>query len=554
MFDFNGKTPKEIIFNSKSLSKLLFNGIEVWRKSLLPDGYLRCEYLESTGTQYIDLGYYPNQNTKVETNVNILSHNVSTINYLFGVYDSTRSFAVYYSNSSHGWGVLCGTVDNNANVVYKKNIKQKVEFDRNNLSINGTSIYTVGSTTTFTSTKTMYLFWGNGTSNHQSISRVYDFKIYENDNIIMNLIPALDSNGTPCMYDTVSGKTFYNQGTGTFRFKVKATVPNNYTLCDYLQLPYSQYFDTGIIPNQDTRLETKTTLYAATTRFVYGARETATTTTAERALYYLNIINDGERFAYGTNALYLSKKTTRPLTRTIIQDKNKLYLDGVLVKTWDYKNYTAPCSMALGTTFSTSAKTPFKNESTGGGSNVRIYYFELYQNDKLVQDLIPCLDNNGNPCFYDIISKQTLYSEGTGTISYGINPIYLKLKDFVDGFVNSSTGAVAPNSTYPRAISSPLVLFEKGKTYKLTTDLSATKTDDGVRFRIYGTDDTYKMSLGASQITTNGYATFEALDDAGKANFYVAKDILITPKQDFKARIMYIDKNYISEFKIEGLD
>ena len=62
------------------------------------------------------------------------------------------------------------------------------------------------------------------------------------------------------------------------------------------------------------------------------------------------------------------------------------------------------------------------------------------------------------------------------------------------------------------------------------------------------------MSLGASQITTNSYATFEALDDAGKANFYVASEIKITPKQDFKARIMYIDSNYISEFKIEELD
>ena len=59
------------------------------------------------------------------------------------------------------------------------------------------------------------------------------------------------------------------------------------------------------------------------------------------------------------------------------------------------------------------------------------------------------------------------------------------------------------------------------------------------------------MSLGASQITTNAYATFEALDYAGKANFYVAKEILITPKQDFKARIMYIDSNYVSKFKIE---
>ena len=127
----------------------------------------------------------------------------------------------------------------------------------------------------------------------------------------------------------------------------------------------------------------------------------------------------------------------------------------------------------------------------------------------------------------------------------------LQLKHFEEGFISSSTGAIAFNPTYPRAVSSPLILFERGKTYKLTTDLSATKTDDGVRFRIYGTDDSYKMNLGASQIITNAYATFEALDYAGKANFYVAKEILITPKQDFKARIMYIDSNYVSKFKIE---
>lgn len=127
----------------------------------------------------------------------------------------------------------------------------------------------------------------------------------------------------------------------------------------------------------------------------------------------------------------------------------------------------------------------------------------------------------------------------------------LQLKHFEEGFISSSTGAIAPNPTYPRAVSSPLVLFEKDKIYKITSDLSATKTDDGVRFRIYGTDDSYKMSLGASQITTNAYATFEALDYAGKNNFYVAKDILITPKQDFKVRIMYIDSNYVSKFKME---
>ena len=99
-----------------------------------------------------------------------------------------------------------------------------------------------------------------------------------------------------------------------------------------------------------------------------------------------------------------------------------------------------------------------------------------------------------------------------------------------------------------------MVLFEKGKTYKLTTDLSATKTDDGVRFRIYGTDDTYKMSLGASQITTNSYATFEALDDAG--NWYGMKEIIFTPKEKTHYLRMetQISKTYPPNFYLEKVE
>lgn len=186
-------------------------------------------------------------------------------------------------------------------------------------------------------------------------------------------------------------------------------------------------------------------------------------------------------------------------------------------------------------------------------TGVRCAYTNDYTNDT-AEKLFSFGYNVNNPVMmvdkkYKYIAISIFKTSLPATFEFG----YLQLKDFVEGFVNASTGVVAPNSTYPRAISSPLVLFEKGKTYKVTSNLSATKTDDGVRFRIYGTDDTYKQSIGASQITTNAYATFEALDTAGKANFYVAKDVLITPKQDFKARIMYIDSNYISKFKLEEI-
>ena len=49
----------------------------------------------------------------------------------------------------------------------------------------------------------------------------------------------------------------------------------------------------------------------------------------------------------------------------------------------------------------------------------KVYSYKYYNNDELLQDLIPCLDNNNEPCMYDTISKQTFYNSGTGEFLYG---------------------------------------------------------------------------------------------------------------------------------------
>ena len=36
----------------------------------------------------------------------------------------------------------------------------------------------------------------------------------------LNLIPCLNAHNVPCMYDTVSGKSYYNKGTGTFGYEL----------------------------------------------------------------------------------------------------------------------------------------------------------------------------------------------------------------------------------------------------------------------------------------------------------------------------------------------
>ena len=64
---------------------------------------------------------------------------------------------------------------------------------------------------------TMIIFKGSSSYGRIRIKRFY---ITRDGAYTLNLIPALDRNGTPCMYDTVSKHTFYNAGTGEFGYEL----------------------------------------------------------------------------------------------------------------------------------------------------------------------------------------------------------------------------------------------------------------------------------------------------------------------------------------------
>lgn len=74
----------------------------------------------------------------------------------------------------------------------------------------------------FTPTGTAYLFARHVPSMTadmiaKSGVRIYSYKVWDNnDSIVRNFVPALDGNDTPCLYDKVEGKFYYNAGTGNF--------------------------------------------------------------------------------------------------------------------------------------------------------------------------------------------------------------------------------------------------------------------------------------------------------------------------------------------------
>ena len=54
-----------------------------------------------------------------------------------------------------------------------------------------------------------------------------------------------------------------------------------------------------------------------------------------------------------------------------------------------------------------------------GYASMKLYSCEMYDGGKKIRDFKPCLDANGVPCLYDLISKAAFYNQGWGSFTWG---------------------------------------------------------------------------------------------------------------------------------------
>ena len=181
-------------------------------QSILPTGYTALEYLESTGTQYIDTGIIVKATTLAEFEYQFVG---SAKNYVFGQVAGRGSSIIGYRTDRIWWfrNTDLDLIDNN---------KHKVVFNQQDGKVyrDGVVLATRGAFGTQQS-QTILLFAelnDNNTINKGKV-KIYNFKLKEGStpSVIQNLVPARrDSDGVLGMYDTVSNTFFTNKGTGEF--------------------------------------------------------------------------------------------------------------------------------------------------------------------------------------------------------------------------------------------------------------------------------------------------------------------------------------------------
>lgn len=183
--------------------------------------YTLVEYLESTGTQYIDTGIYPKATTKVIFDfalTDISDYRVRNgwqssgyqENFIWGYADSQ-----FYSGVSDNTNYQFANIDldTNRHIFYINSEMQKIDDNEY-----GTTVFTKK----ISIIKTLYLFathveW-SGQPSDWCKEKVYSTKIYDNDTLVRDYIPVIDSSSRPCLFDKVEKKCYYNQGEGEFLY------------------------------------------------------------------------------------------------------------------------------------------------------------------------------------------------------------------------------------------------------------------------------------------------------------------------------------------------
>ena len=415
---------------------------------VLPEGYTELEYIESSGKQYIDTGFKPNQNTRIIADMKLEDKTSTSV--LFGSRVSVSSLRYEFLSAS---GLFYSPYNTSAGSTMTATL-DKIIIDKNkNVTSVNNNIFSTFSTSTFQCNWNLYLFAvnNNGVATLQSHAKLYSCKIYDNDILIRNFISCKNLSGTIGLYDTVNSQFYQNAGAGTFiagpeiiqpssdfitinykgsynvvdinnsavkslskdtewifQFVPGPKLPSGYTELEYIQSSGTQYIDTGFKPNQDAKIVINMAFLGSAGENVLGSRNSSSDATNR-----FGIITFGSSSKIGS---FFGSTATQSISldssiHNYTLSKSGLSVDGVAYG----GAYTASFSCTYPITLFA-----WNNGSNGIVKNSsKIVNCKIFSGEALVRNFIPCKDSSGVIGLYDTVNSQFYSNVGTGTFIAG---------------------------------------------------------------------------------------------------------------------------------------
>ena len=200
----------------------------------------KLEYIESSGTQYINTGFKPNNNTRVV--MDLLYTGSESISNEFGAWNSSNnaSFICLTTGKNNLYPFYGNT---SKQVSANRTVRHTVDMDKNVVKMNGTTMITFNRMS-FHCTYPMFLccFNNAGATENMTSMRIYSCQIYDNGTLIRDYIAAKLSDGTIGLYDKLHGLLYTNVGTGTFIAGPVVTSPSIFVNIDGIWKPINHIY------------------------------------------------------------------------------------------------------------------------------------------------------------------------------------------------------------------------------------------------------------------------------------------------------------------------
>lgn len=181
----------------------------------MPTDYTPLEYIEGTGTQYINTGVIPTQSTSFSFGIYMKEITGACIIGCI-VNNDNNDYRIFNYNNQIYWDMQSSRLIGATNSFLAN---EYINFDvgNNYVKKNGATVLTGTTISSFTGDCPIQILRDNPTgSSTCAKGRVYYLKIYNSGTLVRNMLPCKNESDIVGMYDTVEKKFYNNNGTGTF--------------------------------------------------------------------------------------------------------------------------------------------------------------------------------------------------------------------------------------------------------------------------------------------------------------------------------------------------
>ena len=181
----------------------------------LPDDFTPVNFLQSSGSQYIDTGRKLTQDSDITIDFSI----VGEINRNAGIFGSRESasknnLALFQITSPNTFNGDFSEYLNHRFTTASSLERTKIRINKAGAWVNDILKKSWSDVADFETPTNGLIFdvGNNNWSGNKAVMRLYSYT----DGDAQRLVPCLDANGVPCLYDLIGKTALYNLGAGSF--------------------------------------------------------------------------------------------------------------------------------------------------------------------------------------------------------------------------------------------------------------------------------------------------------------------------------------------------